>query len=126
MRGSDVRRTTALAGAALVGLGLVPAAIAGAAAPATPVKKTVKVRDNFYSPLSLSVPLNSTISWRWPSIPGDVHDVYLTKRPTGVKRFHSELAASDYSFKRKLAKSGTYKIVCTIHEEMTMTIKVRK
>jgi plastocyanin len=121
-----VRRTTALAGAAIAALGLIPAAIAGAAQASEPVKKTVKVRDNFYSPMKLTVPLNSTITWRWPTVAGDVHDVYLGKRPTGVKRFHSELAASDYSYKRKLKVAGTYKVICTIHEEMTMTVKVRK
>jgi plastocyanin len=122
-----VSRTTVLAGAAIAALGLTAAATASAADPAPkPVAKTVKVRDNFYSPLKLTVPRNSAITWRWPTIAGDVHDVYLTKRPTGVKRFHSELAASDYSFKRKLKAAGTYKIVCTIHEEMSMTIKVRK
>ena len=119
-------RTTALAGAALAALGLIGASTAGAARAADPVKKTVKVRDNFYSPMKLTVPLNSTITWSWPSVAGDVHDVYLGKRPEGVKRFHSELAASDYSFKRKLKVAGTYKVLCTIHEEMTMTVKVRK
>lgn len=119
-------RTTALAGAALAALGLMSAATAGAAHAADPVKKTIKVRDNFYSPMKLTVPVNSTITWRWPTVAGDVHDVYLAKRPDGVKRFHSELAASDYSFKRKLKTAGTYKILCTIHEEMTMTVKVRK
>lgn len=119
-------RKIALAGAAVAALGLIPVAVAGAADAPKPVKKTVKVQDNFYSPLKLTVPVNSTITWKWPSVPGDVHDVYLGKRPDGVKRFHSDLAASDYSFKRKLKVSGTYKVICTIHEEMTMTIKVRK
>jgi len=55
-----------------------------------------------------------------------VHDVKLKSGPKGVKKFQSESAATDYSFKRKLTVAGTYKIVCTLHEEMTMTIKVRK
>lgn len=116
----------ALAGAAAAALGLIPVAVAGAADPPKPVKKTVKVQDNFYSPLKLTVPVNSTVTWKWPTVPGDVHDVYLNKKPTGVKKFHSQLAASDYSFKRKLTVAGTYKVICTIHEEMSMTIKVRK
>ena len=49
---------------------------------------------------------------------GDVHDVKLKSGPKGVKKFHSEPAATDYTFKRKLTVSGTYKIVCTLHEEM--------
>lgn len=120
-------RRIALAGAAIAAFGVVPAvALAGTTGTAKPVKKTVKVRDNFYSPLKLDVPVNSTVTWKWPSIPGDVHDVFASKRPKGAKKIHSELAASDYSFKRKLTVAGTYKVICTIHEEMTMTIKVRK
>ncbi len=64
--------------------------------------------------------------WRWPRNAGDVHDVYLAAKPKGVKRFHSDAAASDYSFKRKLKQPGRYVIVCTLHEEMTMAVKVKK
>jgi plastocyanin len=28
------------------------------------------------------------------------------------------------NFKHKFSKSGTYKIICTIHPEMTMKVKV--
>jgi plastocyanin len=42
-----------------------------------------------------------------------------------VKRFHSEPSAGGYTYKRKLTQPGLYKIVCTLHEEMTMTIRVR-
>ena len=83
--------------------------------------------DNFFSPKSLTVDRGSTITWKWPGADeaGDVHDVALTKGPKGVKKFQSEAAATDYTYKRKLTKSGTYKLVCTLHEEMRMTIRVR-
>lgn len=116
-----MKAKTMLAGAAIAALGMVPAAEA-----ATPVKKTIKVRDNFFSPAKLSVPVKSTLVWKWPKVAGDVHDVYSATKPKGVKRFHSDAAASDYTFKRKLKKAGKYLIVCTLHEEMTMTVKVRK
>lgn len=86
----------------------------------------VKVRDNFFAPDALTVPKDTKIVWRWPSRPGDFHDVYLTRRPEGVKRFHSRLVASDFSFARKLRKPGRYRIVCTIHAAMTMSVKVRR
>ena len=107
-----------LAGVAL--LGATPAL-------AAPSKKTVRVGDNFFSPKKLTVDRNSTVTWKWPGSDeaGDVHDVALTSGPKGVKKFQSEAAATDYSYKRKLTKSGTYKLVCTLHEEMRMTIKVR-
>jgi plastocyanin len=43
-----------------------------------------------------------------------------------VKKFHSEPASSGYRYKRTLRVPGRYRIVCTLHEEMTMTIKVRR
>jgi plastocyanin len=43
-----------------------------------------------------------------------------------VKKFHSEAAATDFTFRRKLKKPGRYRIVCTLHEEMKMQIRVRR
>jgi plastocyanin len=103
------------AGAALLG---------GSAAPG---KKTVAVGDNYYAPKTLTVKRGTTVTWRWPGFEeaGDVHDVELKSGPKGVKKFHSESAATDYAFKRKLTVPGTYKLVCTLHHEMTMSVKVR-
>ena len=116
-----MRRNIAAAGLALGALALAPVAISQAA---KPVKKTIKVRDNFFAPDALKVPKDSKITWRWPKNPGDVHDVKLSSGPKGVKKFHSQLAASGYSFARTLTKPGKYVVICTIHEEMKMTIRV--
>lgn len=91
-------------------------------------KKTVELGDNYYAPKTITVAKNTTVTWKWPGFEqaGDVHDVKLKSGPKGAKKFHSEAAATDYTFKRKLTVAGTYKIVCTLHEEMTMTVKVRK
>ncbi len=91
-------------------------------------KKTIKMGDNYYAPTKVTVAKNTTVTWRWPGYEeaGDVHDVKLKSGPKGAKKFHSEAAATDYRFKRKLTVPGTYRIVCTLHEEMTMTVKVRK
>ena len=107
-----------LAGAAL--FSAVPAQ--GAA------KKTVTLGDNYYAPTTLKVKRGTHVTWRWPGFDqgGDVHDVKLKKGPKGVKKFHSEAASTDYSFKRKLTVAGTYKLICTLHEEMKMTVKVTK
>ena len=43
-----------------------------------------------------------------------------------MKKFHSAAGVVGLHFKRKLTVPGTYKIVCTLHEEMRMTIKVKK
>ena len=93
-----------------------------------PKGKTIEVGDNYYSPKTVTVDRGATVTWRWPGFDeaGDVHDVKLKTGPKGAKKFQSESAATDYDFKRKLTVPGTYKIVCTLHEEMKMTIKVRK
>ena len=109
---------------AIVLAGVVLASAAPALAASS---KTIKVGDDYYSPKTVTVARGTTVTWRWPSFEeaGDVHDVKLTSAPKGVKKFHSEAASTDYSFKRKLTVPGTYKLVCTLHEEMRMTIKVR-
>ena len=93
----------------------------------SPPKKTVRVGDNFFLK-NADRRRGSTVTWKWPAADeaGDVHDVALKSGPEGVKKFQSEAAATDYTYKRKLTKSGTYKIVCTLHEEMRMTIRVRR
>ena len=107
-------------------------AIAGAAlvaAPATaaaPKPRTVKIADNYYLPAKLKIKPRTRVTWRWPAVAGDVHDVKLKAAPKGVRRFHSQPAAAGYSFKRTLKKPGRYRIVCTLHEEMKMTITVRR
>jgi plastocyanin len=95
---------------------------------ARPKGKTVHIFDNFFSPDSFKVKRGATVTWKWPGFDqaGDVHDVKLQSGPKGVKRFQSQAAATDYTFKRKLKVAGKYKFVCTLHEEMRLTIRVRR
>ena len=111
---------TCAAGAAL---GCAAPAVAGA-----PKGKTVRIGDNYFTPHTLKVRKGTTVTWKWPGadVGGDVHDVKLKSGPKHVKHFHSQPASSDYRFKRKLTVPGTYRIVCTLHEDMTMKIVVRK
>ena len=89
--------------------------------------KTVKVGDNYFTPQTLSVQRGTTITWRWPGYyeAGDVHDLRLISGPKGVKTFHSEAASTDYRYRRKLTVPGTYRLGCSLHEGMRMTVKVR-
>jgi plastocyanin len=102
--------------------------VAGVALLGAAPAKTVKLGDNYFSPKALTVKAGTTITWKWPSFEqaGDVHDVKLSVGPKGVRKFHSEAASTDYSFKRKLTVPGTYKIVCTLHDDMKMTIRVKR
>jgi plastocyanin len=115
-----LRRKIAAATLALGLLALVPASQAGGAK-----SKVIKIGDNFFAPDATKVAKGTKVVWRWPKYPGDVHDVKLRSGPKGVKKFHSQLAASSYSFARTLKKPGKYVVICTIHEEMKMTIRVK-
>jgi plastocyanin len=109
--------------AVLAGAALISAAPAHGAA-----KKTVMIGDDYYVAQKLTVKRGTTVTWRWPGFEeaGDVHDVGLASGPKGVKKFRSEAASTDYKYKRKLTVPGTYRLNCSLHHEMRMTIKVRK
>jgi|tagenome__1003787_1003787.scaffolds.fasta_scaffold20667652_1 plastocyanin len=126
-----------MAGGALLAAGVAAVAVIPAASGSTahvtqaakkPVKRKVKVRDYYLSPTKLKVPPKSTITWVWPSLEneGESHNVSLRKHPKGVKPWTSEIASSDYKFKRKLRKKGKYVVICTLHPyDMRMTIRVK-
>jgi plastocyanin len=103
---------------------LAAAFVAAAALGGTPTK-TIKVGDDYYGPAKVTVKRGTTVKWTWLADNADSHDVKLTRAPKGVKRFHSASAASDYTYSRKLTVPGTYRILCTLHQDMTMTITVR-
>jgi plastocyanin len=117
--------TRHLAGVAAAGIALLGAVPAQAAAPD---KATVRIYDNYFLKDRLTVEQGARITWRWPGphSSGDVHDVKLKSGPKGVKRFHSEAASTDYRYRRRLRKAGRYRIVCTLHQEMRMTIRVKR
>jgi plastocyanin len=116
-----VRRATLLT-AVLAGAALLSGGPAQAAR-----HKTIHIGDNFFTPDSVKVKKGTIVTWKWPGFDeaGDVHDVKLKSGPKHVKKFHSEAASTEYSFKRKLKVPGKYKIICTLHEDMRMTIRVR-
>jgi plastocyanin len=120
-----IARKTTLA---LVGVAAFAAAPATLASGATKGKtRKVSVNDNYYGPSKLTVHVGDTIDWHWSDDITDVHDVKLKTAPKGVKKFGSDPLAAGDDFKRKLTKAGTYKIICTFHEEeMKMTITVKK
>jgi plastocyanin len=115
------------AAAGLLATGMAALAVIPAVSGATtkPVRKTVKVGDDFFLPVKLTVPKGSTIVWKWPSANVNTHDVKLTHGPKGVRHFHSDPAAADFRYKRTLKVRGKYVVICTFHEGMDMTITVK-
>jgi plastocyanin len=98
----------------------VAAALAGVAmAGAT---RSIRVSDNYFvrpgSPPTVNVGAGTRIVWRWNAV--GPHNVTVTSGPV---RFHSATMYSG-TFSRTLTRRGTYRIVCTVHPNMKMTIKV--
>jgi plastocyanin len=113
-----------LAGITAVVALLLALAVGVAITSASPDKrgsKTVKVADDFYSPDSVTVSKGTKVKFKW--VGKHKHNVVKTKGPGGA--FSSTATSADgVNFKHKFSKSGTYKIICTIHPEMTMKVKV--
>jgi plastocyanin len=114
----------ALIVAGVAALAAVPAVAVASSKPG-PVKK-VTVADDYFGPAKLKVHVGTTVVWRWPATNTNTHDVKLKKGPKGAKKFWSDPAAADFSFKRKLKVKGKYSVLCTFHENMTQVITVVK
>ena len=80
---------------------------------------TVKVGDNFFSPRSLSLAQGAPARWNWAG--KNPHNVTVTKGP---QKFRSSTRKHG-SFSHKFTAKGSYTIVCTIHANMVMLVKVR-
>jgi plastocyanin len=116
-RSSRGARRLAVAAAALLVVGALAVA-AGVAAAAGP--KTVSLGDNLFKPTKVTVTAGTTVTWKWTG--GNTHNVTVV---SGPEKFHSaDQATGTYS--HRMIKPGTYKIVCTFHPGMDMTLKVKK
>jgi plastocyanin len=115
-----------LVAAGVAALAVVPAAAIAGAATTPPAPKKVKVADDYFGPAALKVHVGGSVVWRWPATNTNTHDVKLKKGPKGAKKFWSDPAAADFTFKRKLKVKGKYTIICTFHQDMVQTITVVK
>jgi plastocyanin len=91
--------------------------IAAIATPAFGAGASVKVGDDFFKAKTVRVTKGSTVTWKWAG--SDSHNVV-------GKGFKSKLQSKG-TFKHKFTKAGTYRYVCTIHEDSGMkgTVVVR-
>jgi plastocyanin len=111
----------------LVALVLVAAiaAVAGVVAvPAFAKTRTVSVRDNYFVKRSgtptVTVKRRDTVRWVWRRTRAP-HNVVVTRGPV---KFRSPLKRSG-SYRKRVTRRGTYRIVCTVHTRMKMTLRVR-
>jgi plastocyanin len=102
--------------------GLITALIAVAGTQALAATKAVTVGNNFFvhkgRPSTVSVGRGTRLTWRWSK--RALHNVTVV---SGPQRFRSGNRRRG-TFSHTFTKSGTYKIVCTIHAGMRMTVKV--
>jgi plastocyanin len=80
--------------------------------------KTVAVRDNFFSPSSITVRRGGRVTWVWHG--QNDHTVTFTKVPSGASKKSARRARASGSFTRSFGKRGTYRYVCTIHSVLGM------
>jgi plastocyanin len=106
-----------LAGAAVVTTIGVAAAVGPANAGQT---KTVAVKNNSFSPRTVSINKGGKVVWKWTQ-GGVSHNVTPTNGNPGSRTS----SRKGFTFTRTFTKAGTFKYVCTLHESsMRMTVKV--
>jgi plastocyanin len=79
------------------------------AAPAGAATRSVRLRDNFFKPRTVTVSKGTVVKWNWRG--SNLHNVTVRRGP---RHFHSADKTGG-SFKRRMRVRGTYRIVCTIH-----------
>jgi plastocyanin len=86
--------------------------------------RTVRVGDDWFvrkgDPPTVRVDKGTRVKWKW--VGRDDHNVVVDRGP---RIFESDLQDSG-TFRKKMRRRGTYRIVCSIHQpDMRMTLKVR-
>jgi plastocyanin len=101
-------------------LAVAAIAVATTAAAAIPsgAATIVRVDDDVFRPGTVRVSKGATVRWRW--VGDSPHNVTVRRGPvkfrSGTKR--------DGTYTRTMRTRGTYRIVCTVHPGMDMTLRV--
>jgi plastocyanin len=100
----------------LVGALAIGPAVASAGNP------TIRVGNDFFSPDSKTVKRGTTVRFKWDG--GVRHNVTKRKGPGGSFKSKTTKKAG-VNFQKTFKKTGTYKMICTLHpDEMKLTLKV--
>ena len=81
--------------------------------------KTVKVKDDLFTPKTLKISKGTKVTWRWAGVLR--HNVTVKSGPS---KFHSKTQVRG-SFTHVFSKPGTYHLFCTVHPFMKMTVVVK-
>jgi plastocyanin len=104
--------------AATLALAAVGSALA--AGPAVSANRAVSVRDNAFAPTSLSARTGDTLVFRWAG--SNPHNV---RAASGPVRFNSGTPKTSGTYRVRVRRAGAYRIVCDVHPQMTMRLRVR-
>ena len=109
-----LRKLSAVAVAASLAtaVAVVPAAQAGSA-------KTVSVKNNSFSPGTVSIKKGGKVTWKWTQ-GGVPHNV----TPASGGKGSATSSKKGFTYSKTFSKAGTFKYVCTIHSSMKVTVKV--
>jgi plastocyanin len=82
--------------------------------------KTVLVKDNFFSPKSLTISKGTEVQWLWRG--KERHNIAVANGPSSFRAGTRKKGHFEHTFKKR----GKYSIVCTIHApDMHMVIRVK-
>jgi plastocyanin len=99
---------------------LVGAVVVGGASGAT---TSVTVGDNFFRPKAKTIARGDSIRWVWR---GDVKHNVTGMTRSGRVAFRSKTTArKGYRYKKRFRKAARYRVICTLHSDMTMRVRVR-
>lgn len=91
---------------------------ATAAIPAFASTRTISLKDNVFSPKSVTVKKGTTVKWVWRG--KAPHNVTVTSGPVKFK----SATKINGAYTKKMTRKGTYRIVCTIHPGMNLKLRV--
>ena len=97
--------------------GLVGAVGAGGAT------TSVRVDDDFFKPKTKTIARGDTISWVWRG--ESRHNVTGMTRSGRVAFRSKTTARSGYRYRKRFRKAARYRVICTLHSGMTMSVRVR-
>ena len=115
-----VRRLVIAGAALLLGCALGGGIAFAAGTPAASKPASVQLGDNFFQPNHLTVSVGTKVTWTWAG--NNTHNVTVVKGP---QKFRSVDQTSG-TYSRVMTKPGVYKIVCTFHPGMDLTLTVKQ
>jgi plastocyanin len=111
-----------LSAALLAIAALLVTSVGSGAKPRASATKSVSVEDDFFSPKARSISRGDKVVWRWKG--SNPHNVRFRSAPSGAKRPKGSSTKSSGRFARSFSRRGTYRYVCTIHEDSGMKGRV--